>query len=58
MMVAERWSNDANQPHATQVLPQTDPTPADVFSELLYAIADVLDIRTVLSRVSNRAAQA
>jgi transcriptional regulator with PAS, ATPase and Fis domain len=52
MMAAEQWSNDANQPHATQVLPPPDPTHTDVFSELLYAIADVLDIRTVLSRVS------
>jgi transcriptional regulator with PAS, ATPase and Fis domain len=52
MTTAERWSNEANQPHATQVLPPPDPTPADVFSELLYAIADDLDIRTVLSRVS------
>jgi len=52
MMIAEWSTEDAIEAGAMQVWPPADPTPAEVFAELLYTIADVLDIRTVFSRVS------
>jgi transcriptional regulator with PAS, ATPase and Fis domain len=52
MIAAALAAEETELSGATQVLAPADPPPADAFAELLDAISDVLDIRTVFSRVS------
>jgi transcriptional regulator with PAS, ATPase and Fis domain len=53
MMIATEWfTEEAKRLGAMPMRPLADPTLSDVFAELLYAIADVLDIRSVFSQVS------
>jgi transcriptional regulator with PAS, ATPase and Fis domain len=52
MIAAALSAEETELSGATQMLASADPAPADAFAELLYAISNVLDIRTVFSRVS------